>query len=328
MSTQSGWRHDAKGRAYFVDEDGRHIAVRPEGYKHGSNSVGGSTRPEVVEGHYKPFPGSANTYPPRDQPDYTFQSLTDHNRPHFGPGSQHSGRGNVDHPAARHEVAGVSRQGLSTDVYRDAKAGWGSAGPSTSEYDRRYKDYKARDRDNAAAASDYKPWKKNYKDNKPTEEAIADNRHVFGGTPKYTREWHQVGAQKATSAAQASAAHADGRRNFLQDFTGYHDHTYHPGHQKAIKQAECRERDYKKAAEYHNGFETLQDVIEREKSVAEARKAKEKSLESSRLVSPTSPFFPPTWWTTASAKSESQGSSKDGVTVFEAAASSKVVDED
>ncbi|KAK8137326.1 hypothetical protein PG984_005266 [Apiospora sp. TS-2023a] len=148
--TSSGWKHDDRGRAYWQDDAGRHIHVRPKDFNHDSHDIPGvsSTEPSVVAGHYKPSnegPKKANSWPSRSQPSYLSEKLAGRNKPYFGDGaSQQSGRPDVDTPSRPRDVAGVTRPNASTDVYRDAKKGWGPEGPAGSAYDTQHAEYKQR----------------------------------------------------------------------------------------------------------------------------------------------------------------------------------------
>ncbi|KAK8045755.1 hypothetical protein PG996_013819 [Apiospora saccharicola] len=206
--TSSGWKHDDRGRAYWQDEAGRHIHVRPDEFKHNSKDIPGvsSTNPSVVAGHYKPSnegPKKANSWPSRSQPSYLSEKLAGRNKPYFGDGaSQQSGRPDVDTPARPHDVLGVTRPNASTDVYRDAKKDWGPAGPAGSAYDSQHAEYKQRGVEQARAAHEYTALPKR---GMPTGADIQRNRDTLGGFPIQTQQWHQEAAQKAALAAQAAA---------------------------------------------------------------------------------------------------------------------------
>lgn len=205
--TSSGWKHDANGRAYWQDEAGRHIHVRPENFEHNSEVIdGASTQPSVVAGHHKPYPGAkkCNTWPSRSQPSYLSEKLVGRNRPHFGDGaSQQSGRPDVDTPAQQRDVAGVTRPNASTDVYRDAKKGWGQVGPAGSAYDKQHAEYKQRGTEQARAGHEYEAFKAR---DVPSHVEIQRNRDTLGGYPIRTQAWHQEAAQKAAIAAQAAGS--------------------------------------------------------------------------------------------------------------------------
>ena len=256
MSNHFVWRYDAKGRAYCVDEGGRHVIVRPEDFKHQVPSVGGSTRPEIRDNHFRTSGDRANTYPPCSQPSYAHQCLAQgRNRPHYGPGSQHSGRPDVDHPAAHRDVEGVSRPKASTDVYRDSKADWGREGPTTSAYNEEYYAYKAQVIVDVRQGQEFEAHMKTKP--KLSQQEIRDNRDKLGGDPIATREWHEEAARKATEAAEAAAAHASGRREYDQDYIAYHQHRYHRGHKQAIDNAENRRNNFLDEAAKHNAWESV-----------------------------------------------------------------------
>jgi hypothetical protein len=100
----------------------------------------------------------------------------------------HSGRGDVDFPASKHSVAGISRDGISTDVYRDAKADWGQGGPTTSAYDRQHFEYKSQEEVAGKIGQSYKAWNKERRD-----------KHI-----PVTQEIHQEGSIRAREAYEAA----------------------------------------------------------------------------------------------------------------------------
>ncbi|TGJ83181.1 hypothetical protein E0Z10_g5583 [Xylaria hypoxylon] len=184
MSNGSGWYKDAD-RTYYADQHGRPMVVKAKGYQYHSPEMNIPTYPEVLDGRYK----SSSAAP-------TAIRLV---------GSEHSGRGHVDHPASKPSVLGVSRPGISTDVYRDAKAQFAAAGPSTSAYDRDYHDYKARGQLDAATGKSYTSWKSSSYV-QPTQEEKRYHPDAWGGRPLQTQEWHQEGSRRASDAARAAQA--------------------------------------------------------------------------------------------------------------------------
>ncbi|KAK7998929.1 hypothetical protein PG991_014604 [Apiospora marii] len=204
--TRSGWNFDGNGRAYWQDEAGRHIHVRPKDFEHDPHFIdGASTQPEVVTKQYRPFPGAkVSTWPKRSEPSYLSEKLAaGRNRPYFGDGaSQHSGRPDVDAPAGKRDVAGVTRPNASTDIYRDAKQAWGKKGPTTSTYDKQYYEYKGQESEKTRLQQEYKDF---VGAPKPPLAEIHRNKDRYGGYPMQTQQWHQEAAQKAAIASKAAA---------------------------------------------------------------------------------------------------------------------------
>ncbi|KAI1773939.1 hypothetical protein F4818DRAFT_86766 [Hypoxylon cercidicola] len=259
MANRSGWYEDAE-RTYYADEYGRPIVVKAKGYQYHSPDMNIPTYQEVVGGYYKPFSGAPSSYPPSSQPSSSTSRYTDRNTPYFGPGSEHSGRGHVDHPASKPSVCGYSRPGISTDVYRDKKAQFAAPGPSFSAYDQQYGRYKTLGDEDAEAGGLYVDWKRGTA-REPTKEERRDHPELYGGRPLGTSEWHQEGARRASEAARASQAHADARQAYLEDYIGYHEHRYLHGHQTAIGMVRKREDKYEGEVKNHNDWHSVSDLF-------------------------------------------------------------------
>ncbi|KAI0469379.1 hypothetical protein F4859DRAFT_516311 [Xylaria cf. heliscus] len=256
MSDESGWEED-DDRTYYTDRYGRPIVVKAAGYQYHSPDLNMTTYPEVLEGRYKSSSDAPNSYPPRNRPGAASSRFRDHNIPYFGPGSEHSGRGHVDYPASKPSVSGVSRPGISTDVYRDAKSQFSAAGPSTSAYDKDYHAYKYQGKLDADTGKSYENWKKNRVS--PTRDQKRDHPEDWGGKPLQTREWHQEGSRRAGDAAHEAQAHADARQKYKDDYIGYHQQHYHHGHQKAIDLANKRADNFQRQVRNHDSWDSLQD---------------------------------------------------------------------
>ncbi|KAI1408103.1 hypothetical protein F5Y13DRAFT_194695 [Hypoxylon sp. FL1857] len=257
MSKRSGWYEDPD-RTYYADEHGRPIVVKAKGYQYNSPEMNIPTYPTVVRGDYKPSSDAPSSYPPRSQPSAAASRFSDRNTPYFGPGSEHSGRGHVDHPASKPSVSGVSRPGISTDVYRDAKAQFSAAGPSTSAYDQQYYAYKAQGDVDVATGRRYETWKKDTYV-QPTNEDKRNHPEAWGGRPLQTREWHQEGSQRAGEAVRQAQAHADAREEYKADYIGYHQQHYHSGHQKAVDMARDRATYFRGEVRNHDNWDSLKD---------------------------------------------------------------------
>ncbi|KAI0424127.1 hypothetical protein F5Y09DRAFT_348030 [Xylaria sp. FL1042] len=203
------WYEDAD-RTYFVDGLGRPIVIKPKAYHYHSPEMNIPTYPEVAGGFYKPFVTRPSSYPPRSSPSPASSRYSDRNTPYFGPGSDHSARGHVDHPASTPSVFGFSRPGISTDIYRDTKGQFSGPGPSASPYNEQYHSYKHQADVDAATGKSYKAWKKETYV-QPTEEEKLEHPELWGGSPLQTQEWHQEGSRRAGKAAREAKACKTGK---------------------------------------------------------------------------------------------------------------------
>ncbi|KAI1124458.1 hypothetical protein F5Y10DRAFT_285017 [Nemania abortiva] len=204
MSDGTTWYTD-NNRTYCLDEHGRPIVIKAAGYHYHSPEMNIPTYAEVANGQYRSSYMAPNSYPPRNLPSATTSRFSDRNIPYFGPGSQHSGRGHVDHPASKPSVSGVSRPGISTDVYRDTKAQFSAAGPSSSAYNQDHDAYKTQGSKDASIGKNYGTWKRSSYVG-PTEEEKTSHPEVWGGKPLQTQEWHQQGSQLASEAVREAQA--------------------------------------------------------------------------------------------------------------------------
>ncbi|KAI0469748.1 hypothetical protein GGR56DRAFT_242058 [Xylariaceae sp. FL0804] len=202
----SGWYEDQE-RTYYADSNGRPIVVKQNPFNYHSPATGIPIYPQVVRGDFKPSTdtASSSSYPPRSRRPSPSSRFSDHNTPYFGPGSVHSGRGHVDHPASTPSVSGYSRPNISTDVYRDAKGEFYRAGPSKSPYDQRYHQYKANQDEALQLSKEYATWKEPNRLGVPPHERDA-HPEMYGGRPLATKEWHDEGGRRAREVAKASHA--------------------------------------------------------------------------------------------------------------------------
>ncbi|KAI1421801.1 hypothetical protein F5Y12DRAFT_669412 [Xylaria sp. FL1777] len=269
MSGKSGWYED-EDRTYYADRHGRPIVVKGKGYHYHCPDIGISTYPEVLSGAFKPSNGAPSSYPPRSQPHVLSSRFTDRHIPYFGPGSEHSDRANVDHPASRNSVHGYSRPGISTDVYRDAKSQFAAAGPSISSYDKEYYGYKRKEIAAAEAGRAYRSWRQ-ATHRYPTLEEKQASPANWGGSPMQTQEWHREASRRADEVVRAAQAHTDARQDYTDKYIGYHEQRYYPGHTTAIESARQYEGRWRAQERHHNNWDSLQDKIDRGRARREDR---------------------------------------------------------
>lgn len=148
MDNNGNLRYTADGRAYYVDGEGRYRYVDEMPSSPNMSPILPNTHPAVTGQNYQPYDQGPCSWPGTPVPDYVHRRANGHIIPYFGNGSQQSSFAHADHPARDH------------DVFRNAMAQWGRAGPPDSEYEEEYHQYKAAESEANEAADAYTTYRR------------------------------------------------------------------------------------------------------------------------------------------------------------------------